>query len=193
MHLVARPHGLGGHDRARESAVACRIRASVEIDPLHESRVDDAGSDEPVVEQRHANAVDEIADVAWRCATHEKVRKAADNRHDSRGGFDGAERVAERARQLSHLFAGEAGRVGGATLTAHDDFERRLWRRLGSRGRRDETRHQERNEQAPCARALAVVVRRARTFASNAVSSLEIGPAPRALAPLCRILRRWRR
>jgi hypothetical protein len=76
-----------------------------EVHVVDEPRVDDAGPEPQVVEQRHPDVVDEVADVARRSTAHEKERDAAHHRCHPGQSFDSAKRIAECPGDLPHLVA----------------------------------------------------------------------------------------
>ena len=75
-------------------------------------------------QDRDADAVDVVTDVAGRRAAHVEIRDARRERRDAGHALDGAERIAERAREEPHLGARQRRRRGHGQLAVHGDLER---------------------------------------------------------------------
>ena len=97
------------------------ITARVEVDAIDQRRMDDARAEREVVEQRHADAVDEVAGVPGRSAAHEEERQAADDRRDAGHHVDRAEGVAECARQVAYVLFRHARAADFLAHAAHVD------------------------------------------------------------------------
>ena len=118
--------GLAGDDRARIAAVLRRSRARKKIDMIDEPRMNHALPDLQVEQERHSDAIDEIAGVVRRCAAHVKIGQTAGERRHTRQGLDGPKSIAECARHLTHVALRQRGLADFPARALHRDFERRL-------------------------------------------------------------------
>src|SRR5207244_3014174 len=109
-------------DPAREATEARRVTAWVEIDATDQRGVDHRRPRADVEEERDADPVEEIAGVPGRRAADVEEGQPGHDRRHAGEALDGAERVAERARDLAHLGAREGrGATGFAPIAADGD------------------------------------------------------------------------
>ena len=134
VELGSRRPRLTRDDRAGEPPILRGISSFVEVDAIDERRMNDAGAEPEVKEDRDANVVEEVADVAGRRAAHVEVREPRDDRRHAGHHFDGAKWISERAGEQAHLGARHRLRRW-RELAADVDLERvgrlRRRRRLG--------------------------------------------------------------
>src|SRR5690606_14996181 len=118
--LPGRGCHFADHQPAHITPVASWVCASVQIDTFDEGGVEHARPGCEVIQYRHHDAVEEIADVARRRPAHVEVGNAADDGGDPREHFDGAERIAKGAGQLTNFGLREAAAHARALALHHD-------------------------------------------------------------------------
>ena len=123
VKIGARRRGLGRHDATGEAPDICRVATGVEIDALDHTGVNDRGAEPYVIKVRDLDAVEEISDVAGWCPAYVKERDPRHNRGHAGEHFNGAERVTESPRELTHLGAVERDHPGWLAFPGHGDFD----------------------------------------------------------------------
>jgi hypothetical protein len=131
----ARRARLAGHDASRRASETSGVHRGKKVHPIDERGRQDRGPGTDVKEERHANAVDRVADVGRRRPAHREVRNPAQHGADAGKDFDHAEGVCERAGDEPDFVARNMRRAELlAPFAEHRDFQRR--REVGRLGRR---------------------------------------------------------
>jgi hypothetical protein len=95
----------------------------MQIDPLNEAGVHDRRAEHDVIEVGDADAVQEVADVARRCASHVEKGQPRGHGDHARHGLDGPEGITEGSGDQPHFLATEGLHRRRGLLAVYHDLD----------------------------------------------------------------------